>query len=166
MSTTTPSATMSQRTTKGLPGPLLVGGAFALTTLTTICFELGNIVFTDQDPYRSEGPIDTIVGVGLFGGVAFLIALALAIPLSRDPDRARVGAVVLGALAIVSLPIFWSGAPASFGAAAAWLGGLARGSHPQAGVARGFAVVGLVIAILEIVVTFVGPIAASLSGTT
>jgi len=35
--------------------------------------------------------------------------------------EARVGAIVLGVLALVFLPVFWSGAPAVLGASAAWL---------------------------------------------
>ena len=71
---------------------------------------------------------------------------------------------MLGALAIVTLPVFWSGAPAVLGASAAWLGGLARGSYPQTGAARGFGIVGLVIAVLEIVATVFGGAAGSLFG--
>ena len=36
------------------------------------------------------------------------------------------------------------------------LGGLARGSHPQAGAARGFGIVGIVIVVHEIVATVFG----------
>lgn len=76
---------------------------------------------------------------------------------------------MLGVLAIIALPVFWSGAPATLGACAAWLGGLARGSHPQAGAARGFGIVGVVIAVLVIAVlvivgTVFGGAAAQLFG--
>ena len=67
-------------------------------------------------------------------------------------------------VAVVTLPFFWSGAPATLGACAAWLGGLARGSHPQSGAARGFGVVGLVIAVLVIVATVFGGAAGALFG--
>lgn len=60
--------------------------------------------------------------------------------------------------------MFWSGAPATLGASAAWLGGLARGSHPQTGAARGFGIVGRVIAIFEIVATIFGGAAGQLFG--
>jgi hypothetical protein len=72
--------------------------------------------------------------------------------------------VVFGVLAIISLPVFWSGAPATLGACAAWLGGLARGSHPQAGAARGFGIVGIVIVVLEIVAIVFGGAAGQLFG--
>ena len=48
-----------------------------------------------------------------------------------------------------------SGAPAAFGATAAWLGGLARGSYPQTGAARGFGIVGLVV-VIALVATMIG----------
>ena len=79
-----------------------------------------------------------------------------------DSRRARIGAVVLGSLTVVSLVVFWSGAPATLGAAAAWLGGLAKGSHPQTGIARGFGIFGMVIAILIIVATTFGGIASAI----
>ena len=100
----------------------------------------------------------------MVGGIGLGLALAIAVPLSRDPQRAKVGAIVLGALAIITLPVFWSGAPAAFGASAAWLGGLARGSHPQTGAARGFGIVGIVIVVLEIVATVFGGAAGRLFG--
>ena len=153
MTTATTTTTATDRRLR--PG-VLVGGAFALTTLLNIAFHVGEIVFTDHDPNAPEGPIESIKTVAVVGGVALVLALAIAIPLSRDAQRAKVGAIVLGALALVTLPFFWSGAPAVFGACAAWLGGLARGSHPQSGVARGFGIVGLVIVVLGIVATVFG----------
>lgn len=154
---TTSTTTTDRRLTPGV----LVGGAFALTTLLSIAFHVAEIVVTDHDPNAPEGPIESIKTVAVVGGVALVLALAIAIPLSRDAQRAKIGAIVLGSLALVTLPFFWSGAPAVFGACAAWLGGLARGSHPQSGVARGFGIVGLVIVVLGIVATvFGGPLAA------
>jgi hypothetical protein len=143
---------------------VLVGGTFALTTLLSIAYHVGEILFTDHDPYESEGPVDSIVSVGVVGSIGLVLALAIAIPLSRDAQRAKVGAIVLGALAIITLPVFWSGAPAVLGASAAWLGGLARGSHPQVGAARGFGIVGMVIAVLIIVATVFGGAVGQLFG--
>ena len=143
---------------------VLVGGTFALTTLLSIAFHVGEILFTDHDPHAPEGPIASIESVAVVGGIGLALALAIAVPLSHDPQRAKVGAIVLGALAIITLPVFWSGAPATLGASAAWLGGLARGSHPQAGAARGFGIVGIVIVVLEIVATVFGGAAGRLFG--
>ena len=143
---------------------VLVGGAFALTTLLSVAFHVGEILFTDHDPHAPAGPIESIQSVALVGSIALAVALAIAIPLSRDPDRAKTGAIVLGVLTILSLPVFWSGAPAVFGATAAWLGGLTRGSFPQTGAARGFGIVGLVVVVLEIVATVFGGAAGQLFG--
>lgn len=147
-----------------LSAAALVGGTFALTTLLGIAFHVGEIVFTDHDPHASEGPIESIQSVALVGGIGLVLALAIAVPLSRDGHRARVGAILLGSLAIITLPVFWSGAPATLGACAAWLGGLTRGSHPQTGAARGFGIVGIVIAVLSIVATVFGGAAGQLFG--
>ena len=143
-------------------GPLLVLATYALTTLLSILLHVGEIVFTNHDAHASDGPIASIVDTAAVGTVALLIALAIAVPLHRDPARARVGAIVLGVLMIVSLPVFWSGASAVFGAAAAWLGGLTWNAHPQTGAARGFAIAGLVMVVLQILLTVVGGAAASL----
>jgi hypothetical protein len=155
MTTTAPTATEPR-----LTPAVLVGGAFTLTTLLSIAIHIAEILFTDQDPNAPEGPIASIQSVAVVGGIGLALALAIALPLSGDPHRAKVGAIVLGALALITLPFFWSGAPASLGAGAAWLGGFARGSHPQTGAARGFGVVGIVIVILLIVATvFTGALA-------
>lgn len=91
------------------------------------------------------------------------IAVHVAEILFTDHDpKAPDGAIVLGPLAIITLPFFWSGAPATLGAGAAWLGGLVRGSHQQTGAAHGFGIVGLVIAVMVIIATVVGGAAASL----
>lgn len=156
--------TTTRATERRLSPAALVGGAFALTTLLTIAIHVGEILFTDHDPDAPDGPIATIKGVALVGGLGLVLALAIAVPLSRDAQRAKVGAIVLGVLAVLTLPVFWSGAPATLGACAAWLGGLASGSHPQTGAARGFGVVGLVIVVLEIVATVAGGTAGAIFG--
>jgi hypothetical protein len=154
----------TRATERRLSPAVLVGGTFALTTLLNIAIHVGDILFTDHDPHAPEGPIASIESVAVAGGIGLVLALAIAVPLCRDPQRAKVGAIVLGALAIITLPVFWSGAPATIGASAAWLGGLARGSHPQAGAARGFGIAGIVIVVLEIVATVFGGAAGQLFG--
>jgi hypothetical protein len=149
-------ATTNNRTTRGLSAPLLVGGAFLLSTVANICFQLADILFTDKDPHRPEGPIDSIASISVVGVIGLIVALAVAVPLVKDPAKAKIGAIVLGALALVSAPFFWSGAPAAFGASAAWLAGLTKGGQPQTGVARGFGIIGFVVAVLVVVATFAG----------
>ena len=156
-------ATTSNRTARGLSAPLLVGGAFVLTTIVIICFQVGEIVFTDKDPNRPEGPIESIASISVVGGAALLVALAVGLSLVRNPARAKVGAIVLGALALVTVPFFWSGAPAVLGASAAWLAGLTKGGQPQSGAARAFGIIGFVVAILAVVAVWVGLLATAVS---
>jgi len=158
-----PTATTGIRTSRGVSGPVLVAGAFLLSTGAGICFQLADILFTDDDPHRSEGPIDSRISIAVVGIAGLIVALAVTLPLVRDPARAKIGAVVLGALALVTAPFFWSGAPAVLGAAATWLAGLTKGGRPLGGVARGFGIVGFVVAVLVVVATFVGGI-TSLAG--
>jgi hypothetical protein len=148
--------TTDGRTDRGLSAPLLVGGAFVLSTVTNICFQVADILFTDNDPHRPEGPVESIQGIAVVGVIGLIVALAVALPLVRRPTRAGIGAIVLGALALVSLPVFWSGAPAVLGASAAWLAGLTKGGHLQSGAARAFGIIGFVVAILGVVVIIAG----------
>jgi len=111
---------------RGISGPALVAIVFLLTTMTGLAFQTADFVFnqTGDDPYRAEGPVDSIKGIALFGGMALVVALAIALPLHRDPARARIGTMVLGSFSLLTLPFFWSGAPAVFGASAVWMAGL------------------------------------------
>ena len=149
---------------RGITGPALIGSVFLLTTVVGLAFQTA-AVFIDDDPYRAQGPVDSIKGIALFGGISLIVALAIALPLRQDPAKARIGAVVLGALALITLPFFWCGAPAIFGAGAAWLAGLVKDTSPQTGVARGFGIIGLVIAALLVVATPVLYIVSFISGT-
>jgi hypothetical protein len=158
------SASTAVTSTRSVSGPVLLGTVFLLTTVIGIVFQFAEILFSDRDPYRPQGPVESIQNIALFGGIALAVALAVALPLRRDPAKARTGAIVMGALSLLTLPFFWCGAPATFGAAAAWLAGLVKGAHPQTGAARGFGIVGLVIAALLVVATPVLYIAAFLGG--
>ena len=158
------STTVAER--RGMSGPALVAIVFLLTTLVGLAFQTADFVFnpTGDDPYRAEGPVDSIKGIALFGGIALVVALAIALPLRRDPAKARIGALVLGSLALLTLPFFWSGAPAIFGAAAAWMAGLTKDTEPQTGAARGFGIVGLVVAAILVVATPVLYVVAFVGG--
>ena len=67
--------TESTRATERRPSPaVLVGGAFALTTLLSIVFQVGEILFTDHDPHAPEGPIASIKSIAVVGGIGAFIA--------------------------------------------------------------------------------------------
>jgi hypothetical protein len=84
--------------------------------------------------------------------------------LRRTPERAKVGAILLGALSVLTLVVFWSGAPGVLGACAAWLAGLTRGGRPLGGAARAAGIVGAFIALLNVVLTVGGEIATAIAG--
>ena len=163
MTTSTTSTAVGAR--RGVTGPVLVTIVFLLTTVAGLAFQTADYLVNDLDPYRDQGPVESMKGIALFGGLSLIVALAVALPMRRDPARARIGAIILGALALVSLPFFWCGAPAIFGAGAAWMAGLTKDTEPQAGVARGFGVVGLVIAAILVVVTPILYVASIVSTT-
>jgi hypothetical protein len=143
---------------------MLIGTVYVVCVLGLIAVFVGDIVFTDNDPYRSEGPIESIIGIGLYGTAALVIGVGIGLWLVRSPERAKVGAILLGALSVLSLVAFWSGAPGVLGACAAWLAGLTRGGRPLGGAARVAGIVGLFIAILNVVVTVGGMIATAVAG--
>jgi hypothetical protein len=144
--------------------PVLVGGVYAICVLGLIAAFVGDIVLSDKDPHRNEGPIESIIGVGTFGTAALVLGVGLALWLVRTPERARVGALLLGALSVVTLPVFWSGAPGVFGACAAWLAGLTRDGRPLGGAARAAGIVGAFVVLLNVVVTVGGVLVSGIAG--
>ena len=71
-----------------------------------------------------------MIGVGILGTAALLIVVGLGLWQAHAPQRATMGAIVLGALSLLTLIAFWSGAPGVLGAGAAGLAGLTRGGRP------------------------------------
>jgi hypothetical protein len=136
--------------------PVLIGGVYCLCVLAIIAIPAGSMLVTDEDPFRSFGPVEEIVSIGVAGTTALVVGVLAGLALVRSPGRARVGAIVFGALAIITLPLFWSGAPGIFGAVAAWLAGLTRGHRPLDGASRIFGVIGLCVAILNPIVSLGG----------
>lgn len=113
--------------------PVLIGGVYSLCVLAIIAISAGSILVTNEDPFRSDGPVEEIVSIGVAGTTALVVGVLAGLALVRSPRRARVGAIVFGALAIITLGFFWSGAPGIFAAVAAWLAGLTRGRRPLDG---------------------------------
>ena len=159
---TTHSAPDTGRTVQLPAAGTLIGAVLVACVLIPLAAFVGEILFTDRDAYRSEGPVDSIVGVGVVGGVSLVLAVGLGALLARTPERARIGAVVFGALAVVTVIVFWSGAPGLFGASAAWLAGLTRGGRPLGGAARVAGIVGAFVAVLNILLSLGGLVLSAL----
>ena len=140
----------------------LIGAVLVACVLLPLAISLGEILFTDRDAYRSEGPVDSIVSIGVVGGVGLVLALGLGALLVRTPEQARIGAVVFAALAVLTIIVFWSGTPGLFGASAAWLAGLTRGGRPLGGVARVAGIVGAFVAVLNILLSVGGVVLSAL----
>jgi hypothetical protein len=135
---------------------VLIGAVYTICVLGLIAVFVGDIVFTDKDPHRTDGPISSMIWIGTMGTVALLIVIGLGLWLVRSPESAKVGAIVLGALSVLSIIVFWSGVPGIFGAGAAWLAGLTRGGKPLGGAARVAGLVGVFIAFLNVVISVGG----------
>ena len=85
-----PAAVDAPATSRGLSAPLLVGGAFVLTTVLNIVFQIAAIVFRGEDPHAPQGPIASMESIGLVGAVGLIITLAVGIPLVRNPARVKI----------------------------------------------------------------------------
>jgi len=155
-------STTAPRTVQLPSGPVLVAAVYAVCVLGLIAVFTAQVVFSDEDPHRSQGPIDSIISVALFGTAALVVGLALAVVL-RTPERARVGSLVLAALAVVTMVFFWAGAPGILGACAAWCAGLTRGGRPLGGAARVAGIVGAFIALLNVVLTLGGVVLSAVT---
>ena len=142
---------------------VLVGTVYAVCVLALLALFTGEIIVSDEDPHRSEGPIDSIVAISISGTAALVIGVGLAFWFVRTPERARVGSFVLVALALLTIILFWTGAPGILGACAAWCAGLTKGARPLGGSARVAGIVGAFIALLNVVLT-VGGVLLTLVG--
>jgi hypothetical protein len=149
-------STQTSRSVQLPSAAIVVGTVYVACVLTMLAIFTGDIVFTDKDPQRSEGPVESLIAVGTFGTAALVIGVGLALWLVQKPERARVGTYTLVALALVTLVFFWSGAPGIFGACAAWCAGLTKGGRPLTGSARTAGIVGAFIALLNVVLSLGG----------
>jgi hypothetical protein len=140
----------------------LIGAVLVACVLFPLGIFVGEILFTDRDAYRSDGPVDSIISIGLVAGVGLVLALGLGALLVRTPERARIGAVVFAALSVLTIVVFWSGTPGLFGASAAWLAGLTRGGRPLGGAARVAGIVGAFVAVLNILLSLGGLVLSAL----
>ncbi|MBM2620962.1 hypothetical protein JIG36_36230 [Actinoplanes sp. LDG1-06] len=136
--------------------PVLISTVYGICVIGLIAFFVGEIVFTDHDPWATDGPVDSIRNILIVGTGALVLAVLLGQRLVQTPERARVGAILFGALSVVSIVFFWSGAPGIFGACSAWLAGLTRCSRPLGGAARVVGLVGLFMAVLNVLLTVGG----------
>jgi hypothetical protein len=114
----TASAPSSSATTaRGLAPAVLVGGAFALTTIANTLFHVAFSIWDIRDDFGAgdRSPEEQLPVIVVIGVIGLLVALGVGKWLSGD--RAPRGAVVLGALSILTLPVFF---PARRRASARW----------------------------------------------
>jgi hypothetical protein len=146
MTDTTPRSTTPSRR---LPSAaVVIGTVYALCVVVPLVY-LTLVVAIGLDPNGPDTARQEIPAIGLVGTTALAIGVLPGIYLAKSDSASRIGAIVYGALSVVTLVLFWSGAPGVLGAVAAWLGGLTRGRTPYPGAPRVFAIIGLSVAILN-----------------
>lgn len=135
--------------------PVLLGIVFAICTVGMALNLLAAIAtdVVDEGPRTLHEQLTGVIGFGIVG---LTISLLGAWWFSRTEARAKVGAIIFGALAVPTIILFFSGTPGMFGATAAFLAGLTRGRTPSVGAPRVFGVIGLVFAILNVLITLAG----------
>lgn len=136
-------------------GPVFVGGVYAVCVIGIVAV-FAVQAFVSEDPYRNQGPVDSLVSVFAFGTTALVVGVGLARWLVRAPESARVGSLALLALAVLTVVFFWSGAPGILGACAAWCAGVTRDGRPLGGAARAAGVIGAFLALLNVVLSLGG----------
>jgi hypothetical protein len=153
--TTSPTVT-TMKTNRSPSAALLVGTVIALSAgVQFAVFAIGMFVASEHDIHRSEGVKAGLISSSLVAGICLAVGFAIALATRGSASRSKVGAIALGALSVLSIPIFWASGPAIFGGLAAWLGGLTKDGHPQTGAARAFGIVGLVAAVLNVIAILV-----------
>jgi hypothetical protein len=151
MSQTATQPVISASTHRSPSAPLLVGAAIALSAgVQFSVFAIGMFVASNHDIHRTDGVEGSLVSSSLVAAICLIIGFGVALITRRSASRSKVGAIALGALSVLSIPIFWASGPAIFGSIAAWLGGLTKDGHPQRGAARAFGIIGLVAAVLNV----------------
>lgn len=156
-------STTSPRSVTLPSAPVFIGGVYAICVLGLLAIFVGNIILSDKDAGREDGPLESIISISVVSTVALVILGLVALWVAGKPERAKVGAIVLGGLSVVALIVFWSGAPGLLGAGAAWLAGLTRGGKPLGGAARVAGLAGAFIALLNIVLTVGGVLLSGIS---
>jgi hypothetical protein len=157
-------STASSRSVQLPSAPVFVGVVYAVCVLAMDVWFTGEIIVSNKDPHRSQGPIDSILSISIFGTTALLIGVGLLAWLGRTPERARVGSFGLVALSVLTIVFFWSGAPGIIGACTAACAGLTRGGRPLVGGARVAGIVGAFIALLNVVLTVGGVVLTPVFG--
>jgi hypothetical protein len=156
MTQTTSPTLPSTKTHRAPSAALVVGTAIALSAgVQFAVFAIGMFVASEHDIHRSEGVKASLVSSSLVAVICLVVGFAIALATRRSARGSKVAAIALGALSVLSIPIFWASGPAIFGSLAAWLGGLTKDGHPQTGTARAFGIVGLVAAVLNVIATLV-----------
>lgn len=143
--------------------PVLLGLVFAVCTVVMALNLVAAIAtdVVDEGPRTLQQQLAGVIGFGLAGLVVSVLGARW---FSRAEARSTVGAIVFGVLAVPTVILFFSGAPGMFGATAAYLAGLTRGRTPGSGAPRVFGIVGLVIAILNMLVVVAGVSIAWIAG--
>jgi hypothetical protein len=156
MTQTTSPAVVTTKSQRSPSAALLVGLAIGLSAgVQFAVYAIGMFVASNHDIHRSQGVKAGLVSSSLIAGICLVVGFAVALTTHRSANRSKIAAIVLGALSVLAIPIFWASGPAIFGSLAAWLGGLTKDGHPQTGTARAFGIVGLVAAVLNVIAILV-----------
>jgi hypothetical protein len=142
---------------------VVISTVYALCVLVQLVY-LTLVVVLHLDPSGPGTARQEMVNIGLVGTTALVIGVLVGLYLARSESASRIGAIIFGALSLLTVVFLWSGAPGVLGAIAAWLGGLTRGRTAEKGAARVFAIIGLGIAILNSAVNLVWAVIGAFVG--
>ncbi len=156
MSQTTTRIEPTAKTHRTPSAAAFIGAVIALSAgVQFTVFAVGMFVASNHDIHRSQGVKGQLISSSLVAVICLVVGFGIAFATRGTAGRSKVGAIVLGALSVLSIPIFWASGPAIFGSLAAWRGGLTRDGYPQTGAGRAFGIVGLVASVLNVVAILV-----------
>ncbi|MBV9593943.1 MAG: hypothetical protein JO147_09155 [Actinobacteria bacterium] len=146
----------TEHTRRSLSPAWLVGAAIALSTGVQLAiFGVGMFVASKHDINKSEGVKGALESMSVVGAVCLAVGLTIALTTRSTARRGKIAAITLGALSVLSIPVYWAGGPAIFGSLAVWRSGLTENGQPRTGAARAFGIIGLVAAVLNVVAILV-----------
>jgi hypothetical protein len=112
--------------------PVVISTVYAFCVVVPLVY-LTLVVALGLDPNGPDTARQEILAIGLIGTTALAIGVLPGLYLAKSDSASRIGAMVYGALSLLTILLIWSGTPGVFGAVAAWLGGLTRGRTPYRG---------------------------------
>src|SRR4029453_16699274 len=92
--------------------PVVISTVYAFCVVVPLMY-LMLVIALGLDPNGPDTARQEILAVGLVGTTALAIGVLPGLYLAKSDTSSRIGAIVYGALSLLTIVLFWSGAPGS-----------------------------------------------------